>query len=267
MRATSPTNPTESTIDGPIFEPDSGCYMTFWLDIEGIGTGKGSITVYAQNYQTATTSIVYQTPPFMFPLKMFGYTRHMATFSGLTYRFRVLLKGMKTNAQQFEFSKLSLFAKLIYQIYFFSTNSGTLQGFNQSKVPHYLAVDDITFSPQCVQPSIIPTGTPPHVVTVPSSCQVGQFACRTNPVQCIDKSKVCDFNNDCNDGGIGSDEMNCGTCDFNSNSMCGWTNIGQGKQQWSIQPASKFVMKQTIPKVDGANSQTGSYLIIDTSRG
>jgi len=122
-------------------------------------------------------------------------------------------------------------------------------------------VDDISFSPQCVQPSVIPTGTPPPVVTVPNQCTSVQFFCKSQ--KCIDKSKVCDFNNDCGDN---SDEANCGTCSFDNNSMCGWTNIGQGKQQWSIQPARRFGLN-TIPKVDGANSAAGSFLIIDTSRG
>ncbi len=112
MRATSPTIPTQATIDGPIFEPDEGCYMTFWLDMEGIGVGKGTIAVYAQNLQTGATSVVYQTKPYMFPSRTFGYMRHIVQFTGLTYRFRVLLTGMKTNAQQFKFSKLHLFAKL-----------------------------------------------------------------------------------------------------------------------------------------------------------
>ncbi len=112
MRATSPTIPTQATIDGPIFEPDKGCYMTFWLDMEGIGVGKGTITVYAQNLQMAAVTVVYQTQPYMFPSRTFGYARHIVQFVGFTNRFRVLLKGMKTNAQQFEFSKLHLFAKL-----------------------------------------------------------------------------------------------------------------------------------------------------------
>ncbi len=111
MRATSPTIPTQATIDGPIFEPDKGCYMTFWFDMEGIGIGKGTIAVYAQNLQTGATSVVYQTQPYMFPSRTFGYMRHIVQFAGLTYRFRVLLTGMKTNAQQFKFSKLHLFAK------------------------------------------------------------------------------------------------------------------------------------------------------------
>ncbi len=99
MRATSPTNQTEATIDGPIFEPDKGCFMTFWLDMEGKGVGKGMITVYAQNLQTGTISLMYQTGSFLFPSRTFGYMRHIIQFTGLTYRFRVLLKGMKTNAQ------------------------------------------------------------------------------------------------------------------------------------------------------------------------
>ncbi len=73
--------------------------MTFWLDMEGIGVGKGMITVFAQNLQTARVVTVYQTQLYMFPSRTFGYTRHIVQFAGLTNRFRVWLKGMKTNAQ------------------------------------------------------------------------------------------------------------------------------------------------------------------------
>lgn len=103
LRARSPVSATEATIDGPTFEPDKGCYMTFWLDMEGTGTGKGTITIYAQNLQNSTTSVIYQTWPYMFPSRMFGYARHVVQFSGLTYRFRVLLKGIKMNAHNLNF--------------------------------------------------------------------------------------------------------------------------------------------------------------------
>lgn len=125
-----------------------------------------------------------------------------------------------------------------------------------SEVPNYLAIDDIAFSDKCVQPNILPTGIPVPIVTTSSPCP-NQFAC-TNPFKCIDKSKVCDFTLDCQDG---SDEANCGTCNFDKNSMCGWTNIGAGKQQWSIY---KYHFGSTL---NLPNSATGSYLVIDTSQG
>lgn len=65
-----------------------------------------------------------------------------------------------------------------------------------------------------------------------------------------------------------TDEAKCGTCNFNNNEWCGWTNAGEGQQQWSLVPASKFLLQTNdLPKVDGANLANGSYLIIDTSHG
>ena len=70
------------------------------------------------------------------------------------------------------------------------------------------------------------------------------------------------------DCGNAEDEKHCGPCSFDKNSMCGWTNIGNGKQQWSLQPASKFAsLPNTIPKADSKGNKTESFLIIDTSKG
>lgn len=99
----------------------------------------------------------------------------------------------------------------------------------------------------------------------------GQFNCYpSDPLasgDCVELSRVCNFYRDCESG---LDEAYCGTCTFDDNDMCGWTNIGQGIQQWAIQPASIFKSlgdTTSIPKVDSSGDKLGSFLIIDTSKG
>jgi hypothetical protein len=126
----------------------------------------------------------------------------------------------------------------------------------------YIAIDDITFSQQCVPPNGI-TVTPPPINTTASVCTSTQFMCAQSRT-CIDIIRLCDFFIDCDDA---SDEKECGSCTFDKNQMCGWTNIGKGIQQWSLQTASKFSAIKTIPKTDSRGYTNGSFLIIDTTTG
>uniref|UniRef100_T1IL39 MAM domain-containing protein n=1 Tax=Strigamia maritima TaxID=126957 RepID=T1IL39_STRMM len=62
--------------------------------------------------------------------------------------------------------------------------------------------------------------------TVPTVCMEGQFACGDDT--CIPKTSVCNFEKDCKDG---SDEDNCGTCDF-EDGECGWADSSVGMYRW-----------------------------------
>ena len=48
--------------------------------------------------------------------------------------------------------------------------------------------------------------------------------------ECIDADQVCDFVSDCSDG---ADEADCGTCDFDHNSTCGWYDESYGYDLWN----------------------------------
>lgn len=65
-----------------------------------------------------------------------------------------------------------------------------------------------------------PTTTPPPTTT-PNPCG-SDFKCATTS-QCIKPFQVCDFTLNCYDG---SDEINCGPCDFEKD-QCGWTDNSQ----------------------------------------
>ena len=106
-------------------------------------------------------------------------------------------------------------------------------------------------------------------MTTPNPCGRGstQFFCRSSQ-KCIDGTLVCNFHNDCPNG---EDETNCGNCDFERTDrpMCGWTNIGVGKEQWSVMSASVSANQYAnqLPSKDGNGNYTGHYLVIDTTKG
>ena len=100
-----------------------------------------------------------------------------------------------------------------------------------------IAIDDTSFTPGCVPGNVelVTVTTPQTIPTTPNPCAaVGQFMCLENN-QCINRSKVCDFNVDCPMPG-GSDEANCGTCTFDANNgtFCGWKDHSNGDLEWTL---------------------------------
>lgn len=81
-----------------------------------------------------------------------------------------------------------------------------------------LAVDDISFTPDCAS---LRNGTvpPPEPVHPPGHCNVEtEFTCEDN--SCIPKDTVCDFKEDCPRG---RDEKTCpSSCNFEDENECGW---------------------------------------------
>ncbi|XP_054714592.1 LOW QUALITY PROTEIN: MAM and LDL-receptor class A domain-containing protein 2-like [Uloborus diversus] len=90
------------------------------------------------------------------------------------------------------------------------------------------AVDDVSFTSGCVVsneslPLEIDEPTDPPV----EKCEDNEFLCIVDR-NCISLEQVCDFVPDCTDS---SDEVKCGTCDFNNENytMCGWTDVSGGR--------------------------------------
>jgi hypothetical protein len=88
-----------------------------------------------------------------------------------------------------------------------------------------IIIDDTSFTNGCkaTQSNQLPTGIrPPTTESPPRACANDKFhpngfKCASDGI-CIEANKVCDFVSDCADG---SDEAQCGTCDFEQ-SACGW---------------------------------------------
>ncbi|RWS26033.1 hypothetical protein B4U80_01969, partial [Leptotrombidium deliense] len=84
------------------------------------------------------------------------------------------------------------------------------------------------------------------------------FYCKSDK-KCIEIREVCDFKKDCVDG---SDEINCGECEFNE-TFCNWTN--EGDEQWLLVAGNRFKNYKLIPSYDEAKSENGSFLILQSS--
>nr|XP_042908894.1 MAM and LDL-receptor class A domain-containing protein 2 [Parasteatoda tepidariorum] len=90
------------------------------------------------------------------------------------------------------------------------------------------AVDDISFTPGCK----ISNESLPNILVISTQkpveeCDEDKFLCPADKT-CISLTQVCDFVTDCTDF---SDEINCGTCDFDDdlNPTCGWSDFKSGR--------------------------------------
>jgi hypothetical protein len=83
-----------------------------------------------------------------------------------------------------------------------------------------IALDDTSFTPGCVLfQNQLPSSTSAPTTTKPPVCGYDGFQCKAKG-NCIPLNKTCNFEKDCSDG---SDEENCGTCNFEVSS-CGWAD-------------------------------------------
>ena len=98
-----------------------------------------------------------------------------------------------------------------YRRYYFKGTAG-------SSYAGDIAVDDISFR-NCELKKL---------------CDDSKFTC--DVAQCVDANKVCDFKQTCQDG---SDEMVCGTCDFEKGG-CGWVNDDSADFTWSYAQGATY---------------------------
>ncbi|XP_014680988.1 PREDICTED: MAM and LDL-receptor class A domain-containing protein 2-like [Priapulus caudatus] len=119
-----------------------------------------------------------------------------------------------------------------------------------------IAIDDISFTPGC-QPydKDLPGGTTPVPTVGP--CGDGKWQCADG--QCIPETDRCNWFNQCLDN---SDEIDCGTCDFEK-AMCGWYDISTGLYGWKHKQAGG----STGPGSDHTSGASGYYMHVETGVG
>lgn len=119
-----------------------------------------------------------------------------------------------------------------------------------------MGIDDISFTPDCIIDDSATLGTettPPMTTPQPSVCGTN-FECKYQ-TQCVDVSKVCDFEFDCTDK---SDEEMCGTCDFEK-SECGFKDKSSGRFNWVR------AQEPTTNTIPGAGPLTDHTYVNDTN--
>ncbi|XP_077865040.1 MAM and LDL-receptor class A domain-containing protein 2-like [Saccoglossus kowalevskii] len=126
-----------------------------------------------------------------------------------------------------------------------STNIVTIRGIVGS-APGDIAIDDISFTD-----GLCPPPPPP--------CE---FECNDGTGNCLPMSKVCDFNNDCDNH---EDEAVCGyQCTFETGE-CGWNDTAKGQYQW-IRWRGATPTSNTGPAYDHTTyTQQGWYIYVDAN--
>nr|XP_027211162.1 MAM and LDL-receptor class A domain-containing protein 1-like [Penaeus vannamei] len=117
-----------------------------------------------------------------------------------------------------------------------------------------IAIDDISFSPDC-QITTLP----------PGQCQEDEFQCVESKA-CIIKTKVCDFRYDCQDA---SDEVMCPSyCNFEMDS-CGWQEAVNDSLNWVVAKAndSSFGTENGGPYEDATHLKAGHFLLLYKTKG
>ncbi|XP_025084894.1 MAM and LDL-receptor class A domain-containing protein 2-like isoform X1 [Pomacea canaliculata] len=126
-----------------------------------------------------------------------------------------------------------------------------------------IGIDDTIFTSACkILTTDFPLGTPGSLVTTPSPCgdPTVNYQCLYTS-DCIPRTQVCDFLVQCV---YGSDEVNCGTCDFQQG-MCGWQDISVDKYVWERHNGST-ASAISGPNVDHTTRKTtGNYIYVDST--
>lgn len=210
---------------GPTFQPTATCQMRLYYDIFGYASKDDiiSLRISTKTFQNGNLKTVWNRKT---ATEGFYFILHPVTFNE-TSNFQVVIESQ-----------------------LFINNDKTA----------YIALDDISFTPDCMletnplptQPDIEVT-TPPIVI-----CNEREVMCKSND-QCVEKYQVCDFEIQCVDG---SDESECGQCDFSEN-MCGWTNTNDNTYKWKRVQASEFkTNRTTAPIYDSFKNKDGWFAAV-----
>ncbi|KAH9425788.1 hypothetical protein DERP_005006 [Dermatophagoides pteronyssinus] len=132
-----------------------------------------------------------------------------------------------------------------------------LRPYKNNFLKPYIAIDDISFSNDC---HILST-EPRNLTTIAPDDFCDGMWCENEKQKriCIPESEICDFVPQCHDG---SDEAQCGDCNFNQGTSCRWENQVEAdgyNGHWNlIEVASNA--PDPLPNRDGQNNPMGGYM-------
>ena len=169
------------------------------------------------------------------------YQELVSLSSSSTTGFTQLKSISGNQGQNWQLGQIQISSRQSYSIIFEGTVGNGYHG--------DIALDDISLNPGSC-PST--TATPP------------MFSCGSTTGTTITSDKVCDFKSDCPNG---ADEANCGACNFDRNSLCGFTDVSQGSFRWQ-KDNQGTPTNNTGPQVDHTKgSKYGYYMYVDASNG
>ena len=129
----------------------------------------------------------------------------------------------------------------------------------------YVAIDDISFGETCriMNDNFVPTlPTKAGGITetfAPDNCATVRCKNSKGVDICLKPDQLCDFVKDCVDG---SDEANCGNCDFDKGNLCEWSTTASARSWKAQKPASSS--PDSSPKMDGNKNPDGGYAAVDS---
>ena len=90
----SETSATSSIITGGMLLASDDCYMRYWLSLEG-ESDSGSIMIGGENIVTGIVNTFYESQPWMFPQRAFGFQRYILHIPrmGGPGLIRIVIKG------------------------------------------------------------------------------------------------------------------------------------------------------------------------------
>ncbi|XP_058250824.1 MAM and LDL-receptor class A domain-containing protein 1 [Hemibagrus wyckioides] len=219
--------------------------------------------------QSQTAEIISNTllPSTTCTVTFYHVSRGNNSTTRLTMRLRTILSEdqdttlwQQNTAHEFQWQRTEVIFSSVVKAKIVFRYDGSGKSYEE-----YIAVDDVSFSPNCIQdpensqlpispPTAPPTVTPSTATPTEYPCKENEFYCwRSDEKKCIASTAHCDYRIDCP---LGEDEESSGPCTFEYG-LCNWNSTSQGNK-WQRVKASE----DTEPPTDHTTG-TGHYMYVN----